>query len=95
LTTGLALAIVINMKAKSDIEKQLRTAMLSGPMSMYRLAKISGISKGVISRFVNHHRGLALTTAAKLAAVLGLELRPMQRPKGKKAVQHGKRLRRR
>ena len=50
---------------------------------------IPGVSEGALSNFVNRHRSLTLTTAAKLAKALGLELRPT----GKKGqVDHGENL---
>ena len=64
------------MNQKHNIEEQMRQAILNAPISRYRLAKLSGVSEGVISHFMNRNRDLMLTTAAKFAAVLGLELRP-------------------
>jgi transcriptional regulator with XRE-family HTH domain len=61
---------------KLGIEEELRRAIMNAPMSRYRLAKLSGVSEGVISHFMNRNRDLMLTTATKLAAVLGLQLRP-------------------
>jgi len=60
-------------KAK-DIEGQLRRAILKSEMSRYRLSKLTGVSDGVLSNFVNGKRTVTLTTAAKLAKALGLEL---------------------
>jgi len=62
-----------------DIERQLRQAILDSPANCCQLAKRSGVSRGVISHFVNGNRSLTLTTAAKLAKVLRLELRPTRR----------------
>lgn len=44
-------------------------------MSRYRLSKLTGVSDGVLCNFVTGKRSLTLTTAAKLAKALGLELR--------------------
>lgn len=63
-------------RATKDIEAQLRQAILSADISRYRLSKLTGVSEGVLSNFVNGHRSLTLTTAAKLAKALGLEIRP-------------------
>ena len=68
------------MARTKDIEKQLRRAILSADISRYRLSQLTGVSEGVLSNFVNGHRSLTLTTAAKVAKALRLELRP----KGKK-----------
>jgi len=64
------------VRPKSDIEEQLRQAILDAPFSRNQLAKMTGMSAGVISHFMNHNRDLMLTTAAKIAAALGLELKP-------------------
>ena len=66
------------MKTRADIQEQLRQAILQAGMSRYRLAKLSGVSQAVISTFVNGKRSATMDTAAKLAAVLGLELKPVK-----------------
>ena len=43
-------------------------------MSQYRLAKIAGVDKGALSRFVHGQRGLMTSSVDKLADALGLEL---------------------
>ncbi len=45
-------------------------------MTRYEIAKKSGLSQAQLSYFVNGKRSLTLPAAAKLAQVLGLELRP-------------------
>jgi plasmid maintenance system antidote protein VapI len=67
------------MAIQRDIAEQLRQAILRAGISRYALSKLSGVSQGVISRFVNRNRGLTMETGAKLAAALGLELRPVSR----------------
>ncbi len=62
-----------------DIEKQLKQAIDKSKMSRYRLAKESGLTQSQLSYFVNGHRTLTLSAAAKLAKVLGLELRPVKK----------------
>jgi plasmid maintenance system antidote protein VapI len=59
-----------------DIEQRLRRAVLESELSRYQIAKISGVSEAQLSFFVNGKRTLTLPVAAKLAEVLGLELRP-------------------
>ena len=68
------------MKAKADIQEQLRQAILNAEISRYRLAKLSGVTQAVISTFVNYKRSATMDTAAKLATALGLELTPMKKP---------------
>ena len=62
----------------NDIEIQLREAIVGSAMSQYRIAKCSGVTKAQLSLFVNGKRSLTLTSAAKIARVLDLELRPAE-----------------
>jgi len=61
-------------KKTTNIEEQLRQAISDGGMSRYRLAQLTGVAEAVLSNFVNRKRSITLTTAAKLAEALGLEL---------------------
>ena len=62
-------------RATPNIERQLRQAIKTCGVSRYRLSKLSGVSDAVLSHFVNCKRSVTLTTAAKLAKALRLELR--------------------
>ncbi len=62
------------------IDEQLRAAVAESKLSAYALAKESGVSAAVLSRFLSGERDITLGTAAKLAHVLGLKLAPI-RPK--------------
>jgi len=64
-----------------DIENQLKQAIKESKMSRYKIAKESGLSESQLSYFVNGKRSVTLPTAAKLAEVLGLELRPVKHKK--------------
>ena len=66
-------------KQEAQLERQLRQAIRESGMSVYRLAKLSGVPQPVLSRFMNGTRGITLATTSKLASVLGLELRPTKR----------------
>ena len=68
-------------KSPKDIEKQLLRAIAESGLSRYRLAKMSGVSQMALSFFVNGRRSLTLTSAAKLAKALELELTSIKRPK--------------
>lgn len=57
----------------------MRNAVKDSGLTIYRLAKDSGVSQPVLSRFLNGKRGITLATAAKLANVLSLELRPKKK----------------
>lgn len=61
------------------IDKQLRDAMRHSGMSLYMLAKKSGVAWPVLGRFLSGERGMMLSSAAKIAAALDLELRPKGR----------------
>jgi len=63
----------------ASISDQLRTAIeahIKRGRTVYRVAKEAGITPAMLSRFLNDGLDLRLSTAAKLAAALGLELRP-------------------
>ena len=76
--------IIASMK---DIEKQLKQAIMKSKMSRYRICKEAGLSESQLSYFMNKdkrkRRSLTLPAAAKLAKVLGLELRPVKKVREK------------
>ena len=63
-------------RRRRDIEGQLREAIRKAPMSLNELADLCGVDKGILSRFLRGQRSMTLTTAAKVATILGVELRP-------------------
>lgn len=71
------------MGQKPDIQQQLRQAILGADMNRRALSKASGVSEAQLSYFVREMRSLTLDSAAKVARVLGLELKPAVR--GRKA----------
>ena len=60
----------------SNIKEQLRRAILDAELSRYRLAQLTGVSQATLSLFVNGHCSMTMDNAAKIAAVLGMELTP-------------------
>ena len=62
-------------KKIQNIEEQLRKAILKSDMSQYRISQLTGVDKAVLSNFVNRKRSVTLTTAAKLAKALRMDLR--------------------
>lgn len=58
---------------------QLRDAILGSEMSRYEIAKRAGVAHSQMSLFINGQRSLTLTSAAKIARVLGLELRSVRK----------------
>ena len=57
----------------------LREAIKGSGLNITRLAELSGVDKGQISRFVNEERTLTLESAEKIAKVLKLELKPKKK----------------
>ena len=72
--------IIVNMK---DLETQLKDAIKRSGLSQYQLARLSGVNQAQISYFLSGQRNLTLSSASKLAKVLGLELKPKARKKRK------------
>lgn len=63
------------MKRKETyLEKQIMAAIEKSGLSIYKLAKDSGVSQPVLCRFMNRQRGITLVTASKLTETLELEL---------------------
>lgn len=63
------------------LDAALRSAIKADGRTHYALGKVAEIAPSVLDRFMMpaadpRHRSLSLDTAAKIAAVLGLELRP-------------------
>ncbi len=58
---------------------QLRDAILGSEMSRYEIAKRAGVAHSQMSLFINGQRSLTLTSAAKIAHVLDLELAKKKR----------------
>ncbi len=59
-----------------NIEKQLRDAVRRSDLNMFQLSKQAEVRYASIHRFVVYDQGLTLRSAAKLAELLDLELRP-------------------
>ena len=66
-------------KTAKNIEDQLRQAIIKSGMSRYRLSKLTGVDDAVLCNFVNRKRSVTMTTAAKLAKALELELTPKKK----------------
>lgn len=67
----------------SDIHAQLRQAAEASGLSINELARQSGVNLSAVSRFMSGQRDLRLQSAAKLAAALNLELRPIPKSRQK------------
>ena len=53
----------------------LRQAMLASGFTDYRISRMTGVHASIIGRFVKGERGISLSTAAKIAEAVGVELR--------------------
>lgn len=62
-----------------SIEKQLREAAQDSGLSIRQMSLQASIPYAAVHGFVWYDRGVTLTTAAKLASLLGLELKPLGR----------------
>ena len=59
---------------KRDLAQQLRDAIRSSGLSQHKLAQLSGVASGSISRFLAGDRDLQLSGAGRIADVLKLRL---------------------
>lgn len=67
-------------KKTETIVDQLKHAIENSGQTPYRIAKESGVSSPVLTRFLNGDRDIRLETAALLASYLGLELLKTRKP---------------
>jgi len=63
----------------ADLAGQLRMAIDESGLSLRELARKAAVSAGVISRFRRNERDIGIDVAGRLAAALGLALRPIRR----------------
>ena len=66
-------------RQKRDLGEQLRAAFVESGITRFAWAKRAGVSYAIAHRFAAADRDITLTTASKLADVLGLELKPAKR----------------
>lgn len=61
------------------ISEQLREAIRNSGLSVYRIAKDSGVPQQTLQRFMTHERDIRMAqTADRLATYFKLELAPQQ-----------------
>ena len=63
------------------LQDQLRQAIQNSGLSLYRIAKESGVAYQVLHRFARGERDLTLETATRLADYFGMRLTRPRRPK--------------
>lgn len=68
-----------DMKTISDQLRAAVEARIKRGWTVYRVAKTAGITPAMLTRFLKGGLDLRLSTAAKLASALGLELRPKKK----------------
>jgi hypothetical protein len=62
------------MARKQRFSDQLRRAVKHSDKTCYRIAKVTGIDQGNLSRFMNHDGGLSLESIDRLCDCLRLRL---------------------
>lgn len=67
----------------TDLAQTMRRAFHASDLTMYAVAKLSGVDRAQVVRFFSGNRGLTLGAASRICEVLGLELRPVRKPKRK------------
>ena len=63
------------------LQEQFRQAIEDSGLTLYRIAKDSGVAYPVLYRFASGERDLTLATASKLADYFGMRLTCPRRPK--------------
>lgn len=63
------------------LHDELRQAIENSGLSLYRIAKDSGVAYQVLHRFARGERDLTLETASKLADYFGMRLTRPKRPR--------------
>lgn len=58
-----------------NLTESLKSAIKNCGLSNYRIAKMTGIDANILGRFLKGQRGICLSTAAKIAEAIGVELR--------------------
>jgi len=62
-----------------SIAGALRRALKTSELSRYAIAKETGITQSILSRFLHGKAGITLDTADRLAKILGLQLVPKKK----------------
>ena len=65
----------------TDLAETMRRVFEESGLTMYAVSKLSGVDRAQVVRFFSNDRGLTLTAASKICDVLGLELRPVRKPR--------------
>jgi transcriptional regulator with XRE-family HTH domain len=63
---------------KADLCQQLRAEAKRSGWTVYKIAKTAGVRHDIVSMFLSGERDIRSGAFAKIAAALGLELRPRE-----------------
>lgn len=66
------------------LSEMMQQAIRDSGLSLYALAKLSGVDSGQLTRFMAGERDFTLSTADRLCDVLGLELQRVAKASGAK-----------
>jgi transcriptional regulator with XRE-family HTH domain len=72
------------MESHMTLTIALKKAITDSSVSLYRIAKDSGVDASTLSRFMSGERDLQLSTADKLAAFFSLEVAQRTKPARKR-----------
>jgi plasmid maintenance system antidote protein VapI len=70
----------LSKEKSANLEEQLCAALLETGLSMNEIARRSGVSQAILSRFIRGQRSLTLPIASKLCSMLGLRLCAEKKP---------------
>jgi len=70
---------------KRDLKQTLKAAALASGRSMNSIAKATGLNYQTVHGFLTADRDITISSASRLAELLGLELRRAPRRKGGRA----------
>jgi len=79
--------MMVPMTKKSVMSAIIRDAIRNSGRSLNQLSRETGITQGMLSRFMRDERTLTISTAERLCTVLGLELGPVKKPQPKTSPQ--------
>ena len=71
------------MAQRRDWNDVFRRRIKASGLSLYRISKDSGVNVAPLQRFMGRSHGMTLETAAKIAPLIGLELRVSRKRKGR------------
>ncbi len=63
------------MRRKQAISKQIISAIRQSGLSAAEIERLAGVSRSVITRFINGERTITLATADALCAALGVSVK--------------------